>query len=36
MTVSQEEACVTFLRLAAGEITESELTLWFADNTTAP
>ena len=30
---SQEEACVTFLALAAGEITEAELAHWFAQNT---
>jgi death on curing protein len=33
ITASQEEACVTFLRLATGEITEPELALWFAENT---
>jgi death-on-curing protein len=32
---SQEEACVTFLRLAAGEISEPELALWFAGHTSA-
>ena len=35
VTASQEEACLTFLRLAAGEITEAELALWFAEHTTA-
>jgi prophage maintenance system killer protein len=35
VTASQEEACLTFLRLAAGEITESELALWLAEHTTA-
>jgi death on curing protein len=30
VTASQEEACLTFLSLAAGEITEAELVLWFA------
>jgi len=33
VTASQEDACVTFLRLAAGEISESELALWFAEHT---
>ena len=35
VTASQEEACVTFLSLAAGEITEAELALWFANHTSA-
>jgi death-on-curing protein len=35
VTASQEEACITFLGLAAGEITEAELALWFAEHTTA-
>jgi death-on-curing protein len=30
---SQEEACITFLSLAAGETTEAELALWFAEHT---
>jgi prophage maintenance system killer protein len=30
-----EDACVTFLGLAAGEISEPELALWFARNTEA-
>ncbi len=29
VTASQEEACLTFLRLAAGELTEPELSAWF-------
>lgn len=33
VTASQEEACVTFLSLAAGEISEAELALWFAEHT---
>jgi death-on-curing protein len=36
ITATQEEACLTFLNLAAGEITESELVLWFAEHTTVP
>jgi len=36
VTASQEDACVTFLRLAAGEISESELALWFSRHTSAP
>jgi death-on-curing protein len=35
VTASQEDACLTFLRLAAGEIVESELALWFAEHTSA-
>lgn len=34
VTASQEEACLTFLRLAAGEISETELALWFAEHAT--
>jgi death-on-curing protein len=30
-----EEACLTFLSLAAGEMTEVELALWFAEHTIA-
>jgi death-on-curing protein len=30
---SQEEACLTFLSLAAGELTEEELALWLAEHT---
>jgi len=33
VTASQEEACLTFLSLAAGEITEAELAQWFERNT---
>ena len=35
VTASQEEACLTFLRLAAGEMTEAELALWLAEHTVA-
>ncbi len=35
VTAAQEEAYLTILGLAAGEIAESELALWFAENTTA-
>ena len=35
ITASQEDACLTFLRLAAGEMSEAELALWFTENTTA-
>jgi death-on-curing protein len=35
VTASQEEACLTFLSLAAGRITEPELALWLARNSTA-
>jgi death-on-curing protein len=35
VTAGQEEACLTFLRLAAGELTEPELALWFAEHTAA-
>ena len=34
VNISQEEACLVFLRLAAGEITEAELAFWFAQPTT--
>ena len=34
VNVSQEEACLIFLRLAAGEITEAELAFWFARQAT--
>ena len=33
VTATQENACLTFMRLAAGELTESELSLWFQQNT---
>ena len=32
----KEDRFLTFWKLAAGESTEAELALWFADNTTAP
>lgn len=32
VTASQEEACITFLRLASGELPEAELALWFAEH----
>ena len=35
VTATQEEACVTFLQLAAGEITEAELGRWFKEHTSA-
>jgi death-on-curing protein len=35
VTASQEEAYLTILALAAGELTEAELTLWFAGHTAA-
>ena len=34
ITATQEDACLIFLSLAAGEITEAELALWFANHTT--
>ena len=33
VTASPEEACLTFLSLAASGTTESELALWFTDHT---
>jgi death on curing protein len=33
VTASQEQACLTFLRLAAGEVTELELAAWFREHT---
>ena len=36
VTASQEEACLIFLKLAAGEISEAELAAWLADNIVAP
>ena len=33
VTASQEDACITFLSLAAGEMTEAELALWLAEHT---
>jgi death-on-curing protein len=35
VNASQEEACLTFLSLATGEMTEAELALWFAEHTAA-
>jgi death-on-curing protein len=35
LTASQEEACLTFMALAAGEISEAELALWFKKHTVA-
>lgn len=35
VTASQAEACLTFLGVAAGEITEAELALWFAEHISA-
>ncbi len=35
VTAGQEDACLTFLRLAAGEISESELARWFSEHSTA-
>jgi prophage maintenance system killer protein len=34
VTASQEDAFLTILGLAAGEITEDELAKWFQSNTT--
>ena len=33
VTASQEEAYLTILGLAAGEITEAQLAVWFAEHT---
>jgi death-on-curing protein len=35
VTASQEEACLTFLRLAAGKMTEADLAMWFTEHTSA-
>jgi death on curing protein len=35
LTAPKEDRVITFWKLAAGEITESELALWFADNTSS-
>jgi death on curing protein len=35
VTASKEDRVLTFWRLAAGEITEAELALWFAEHTAA-
>ena len=36
VTASQEDACLTFLRLAEGKITEAELAAWFRDRMAVP
>ena len=36
VTASQEDACLTFLRLAEGKITEAELAAWFRDRLAVP
>jgi death on curing protein len=33
---TQEDACLAFLGLAAGEISEAQLAVWFTDHTVAP
>jgi hypothetical protein len=35
LTAPKEDRVLTFWKLAAGEITEAELAIWFAENTTA-
>jgi death on curing protein len=35
VTASQEDACLTFLALAAIEVGETELALWFAEHATS-
>jgi len=35
VTASQEEAFLTILGLAAGEVTEAQLAVWFAEHTAA-
>ncbi len=35
ITASQEDAYLTFLSVAAGEISEAELAEWFTDHTSA-
>ena len=35
VTASQVDACLTFVRLAAGKITERELAAWFKEHTTS-
>ncbi len=35
ITASQEEACLTFIALAAGKITESKLAIWFKQHSVA-
>ena len=34
LRATQQEACLAFLSLAAGQMTEAELALWFAEYTT--
>jgi death-on-curing protein len=34
VTASQEDACLTFMRLAAGKLSEAELAAWFGKRTT--
>jgi death on curing protein len=36
VTASQEDAYLTILALAAGEVSENQLTQWFESNTAAP
>jgi death-on-curing protein len=36
LIASKEDRVLTFWKLAAGELTEAELALWFGDNTIAP
>jgi death-on-curing protein len=36
VNASQEDACLTFLGLAAGEISEAQLIIWFTDHTSTP
>lgn len=33
VTASEEEACMTILKLAAGDLTEGDLSAWFYSNT---
>jgi death-on-curing protein len=35
ITATQEDACLTILGLAAGEVSEDQLTQWFERNTTS-
>jgi death-on-curing protein len=35
VTASQEDACLTFIRLAAGKMTERELAAWLKEHTTS-
>lgn len=34
VTASQEDACLTFMRLAAGKLKDAELAAWFKERTT--